>query len=246
MTAFDAAPRPCVALRYRKLQTAPSRSTVATPGRLTVVDVLTGEVLISSPVSSPTAQKATQKHKEKKNHVEDTPPKGTQFSSDETNLQGVEDARRKLSEFIDDNTVIVGHSPQLDLELLGLRHLKIVDLAILLSAKMENDMEERVSWKDACVGLLGRNEKGDVKSTLAVRSLILHYVTTDKEKLNRWVREHLEKKKEARDRGRAKRRIHRTAEFQSDSWDRMSREQRQMILRDNNIHPWTEGFGEYF
>ncbi|KAF4771950.1 hypothetical protein HAV15_011115 [Penicillium sp. str.  len=42
-----------------------------------------------------------------------------------------QEARDKLWELMDDSTVLVGHSFQFDLELLGMSHAKVVDSAIL-------------------------------------------------------------------------------------------------------------------
>ncbi|KAJ5218373.1 Exonuclease RNase T/DNA polymerase III [Penicillium cinerascens] len=93
---------------------------------ISAIDFLTGEVLISRYV----------------NPVEDVVDWRTKFSgmtqvimagaiASGAAFESWREARDKLCEFIDDSTVLVGHSLNYDLEVLGICHAKVVDSAIL-------------------------------------------------------------------------------------------------------------------
>ncbi|KAF4772638.1 hypothetical protein HAV15_012282 [Penicillium sp. str.  len=72
-----------------------------------------------------------------------------------------QEARDKLWEFMDDSTVLVGHSLQYDLEVLGISHAKVVDSAILTAETVYSSIPSTKpltrNWgvENTCEGLFG-------------------------------------------------------------------------------------------
>ncbi|CAG8905118.1 unnamed protein product [Penicillium nalgiovense] len=66
-----------------------------------------------------------------------------------------QEARDKLWEFMDDSTVLVGHSLQYDLEVLGISHAKVVDSAILTAETTSdcghNALEDAYAARDVII-----------------------------------------------------------------------------------------------
>lgn len=60
-------------------------------------------------------------------------------------LEGWQEARQLLWEFIDEDTVIVGHSLNLDLEALGVCHTKVVDSAIVAAEAVSQPVSPTTS-----------------------------------------------------------------------------------------------------
>ena len=67
-------------------------------------------------------------------------------------LNGIAEARRKLWEYCDANTIIIGHGLDHDLKCLRLLHPRIIDTAILFSSKLgaksrlKTLAEEELNW----------------------------------------------------------------------------------------------------
>jgi DNA polymerase III epsilon subunit-like protein len=95
---------------------------------LSAIDFLTGEVLISRYVN-PSEKVLDWRYKftgVTQNIMASAVVSGVAFKS-------WQEARDSLWEFMDDSTVLVGHSLHYDLEVLGMSHAKVVDSAILVA-----------------------------------------------------------------------------------------------------------------
>lgn len=64
---------------------------------------------------------------------------------DDEILEGWQEARQLLWEFIDEDTVIVGHSLNFDLEALGICHTKVVDSAIVAAEAVSQPVSPTTS-----------------------------------------------------------------------------------------------------
>ncbi|KAJ5123930.1 Exonuclease RNase T/DNA polymerase III [Penicillium bovifimosum] len=95
---------------------------------LTAIDFLTGSVLINNYVK-PDGQVVDWDSR----YSGVTPYAMNKAVKEGTALKGREGARAKLWEFMDINTVLIGHSINNDLDVLGMVHPNIVDSAILTS-----------------------------------------------------------------------------------------------------------------
>ncbi|KAJ5993470.1 ribonuclease H-like protein [Penicillium sp. IBT 35674x] len=60
-------------------------------------------------------------------------------------FEGWQEARHTLWEFIDEDTVVVGHSLNLDLEALGIRHTKVVNSAIVAAEAVSQPLSPTTS-----------------------------------------------------------------------------------------------------
>lgn len=114
-------------------------------------------------------------------------------------LRGWYAARDKLWEFIDDQTVLVGHALQNDLQVLGIFHPRIVDSSILTAEAVFNTLQPDVKFprvwglKKLAKVLLGQDiqtsDKGHsaLEDAYAARSIVLCAIQTPQE-LAQWGR----------------------------------------------------------
>lgn len=121
--AWDPAKRMAVALDCEMVETRTSHSELA---YLSAVDFLTGEVLIDSFVV-PTGTVLCWRTKTSGINADNM---GEAMRSGKA-LRGWPAARDKLWEFINDQTVLVGHALENDLQVLGIFHPRIVDSSIV-------------------------------------------------------------------------------------------------------------------
>lgn len=115
-------------------------------------------------------------------------------------LDGWAAARAELHRFVDDGTVIVGHSVHHDMRVLHIQHLRIVDTAILTADAVFQNAAKRRRWSlvDLCKELLririrttswaqGKQTHDSLEDVYATRELALFCLTKPAE-LQRWAR----------------------------------------------------------
>lgn len=166
--------------------------------QLCAVDVLTGKVLINHLVAPPVDVKLVSQWRTNITNI--TPRTMEKAILNNTALQGVEGAREALFKYVDADTVLVGHSLQNDLEVLGMEHFNVVDSQILLCNPGKEGW--RISLKDACRGLVkreiqnhgagkhGHNCREDV---MATRELVILY-TKDAKMVKDWAQKKISAK----------------------------------------------------
>ncbi|KAL6900411.1 hypothetical protein GGI43DRAFT_427485 [Trichoderma evansii] len=134
---------------------------------IVAVDFLSGEILINSRV---------------------VPNVGWNGSSRSESLHGWREARVNLFDFIDQDTIIVGHRTQVTLEMLRLLHKQIVDSQILAASAL---YYYKPSLEKVCAEFVGiRIRQGatcPLENALAAREIVLHYILRPKDAI--WARE---------------------------------------------------------
>jgi hypothetical protein len=128
-----------------------TRETQAEIGRLSAVDVLTGEALVDALVDpmhtvSNWRRRISGLSNEALRTAKDA---GTQ-------LRGWRGARRALWRHINDKTILVGHALNNDLRLLRMRHDKVVDTHILTRTAMATDLARNWSLQKLSLSFLRR------------------------------------------------------------------------------------------
>lgn len=161
---------------------------------LSAIDFLTGEVLIDSFVV-PTGTVACWRTRFSGIDADNM---GEAMRSDKA-LRGWHAARDKLWEFIDDQTVLVGHALENDLQVLGIFHPRIVDSSILTAEAVFNTLppDEKFPrvWglKKLAKVLLGQdiqtsdNGHSALEDAYAARDIVLCAIQTPQE-LAQWGR----------------------------------------------------------
>ncbi|KAK1237370.1 hypothetical protein MKX08_002995 [Trichoderma sp. CBMAI-0020] len=139
------------------------------------VDFLSGQFLINSRV---------------------VPNTGWNGSSRSERLHGWREARANLFDFIDQDTVIIGHRVQDDLEILRLLHKQIVDSRIVAMSAIcrppakENDYKPYL--ENVCMDFLGiklrQGTTCPLENALASREIVLHCIRWPKD-LDIWAKE---------------------------------------------------------
>ena len=132
-------------------------------------------------------------------------------------LDGWEEAREMLWNYIDDDTVLIGQALSNDLDVLRMMHLQIVDSAILTKNEVELNCGRTWGLKVLCKKFLGidiQTGKGGhvcLEDTFAVREIVL-WCLRHPDRLKAWAleeREILKKEREARE---AKRKLEKEKE----------------------------------
>ncbi|PTB35894.1 hypothetical protein M441DRAFT_62278 [Trichoderma asperellum CBS 433.97] len=139
------------------------------------VDFFSGEVLINSRVM---------------------PNLGWNGSSRSESLHGWREARANLFDFIDQDTVIVGHKAQINLEMLRLLHKQIVDSQILTTSAIYRPSTSRHRYRPSlekvCAEFVGIKIKQGapcpLENALAAREIVLHCIRRPKD-LHVWAKE---------------------------------------------------------
>jgi DNA polymerase III epsilon subunit-like protein len=166
-------------------------------------DYLTGEILINGFVNPNTRiiQMRASIHGISKATLEDAVAEGKALS-------GWEGARSELWKYIDDHTILVGHSLEHDLNVLRLIHPRIVDAGIL--AKNAVGLHHRWGLQRLCSEFLIleiRRNKGRVhdclEDVLATREVVL-MSTREKEAFQYWAEAKRKEKKQVKKNGQAR------------------------------------------
>lgn len=127
---------------------------------IVAVDFLSGEILINSRV---------------------VPNVGWNGSSRSESLHGWREARANLFEFIDQDTILVGHRIQITLEMLRLLHKQIVDSQILAASAL---YDYKPSLEKVCAEFVGiqirQGATCPLENALAAREIVLHYIRKPK------------------------------------------------------------------
>jgi DNA polymerase III epsilon subunit-like protein len=154
---------------------------------LCIVDYSTGEVLINN-VARPSDRNVewrTGYSDVTATNMGDAVEKGTA-------LNGWREARSKLWELIDSETVLVGHNLKNDLDVLRMIHTKIIDSAILTSKASAMIMGGRFQLQRLCKQLLdidmqNRGQEGPtwLENVMVARELLIWCVKNQKV-LNEW------------------------------------------------------------
>ncbi|KAJ5785409.1 ribonuclease H-like protein [Penicillium pulvis] len=128
---------------------------------------------------------------------------------DDEIFEGWQEARQILWEFIDDDTVIVGHSLNFDLEALGICHTKVVDSAIVAAEAVSQPVSPATSinrmWdlKALVKGFLtmdievGKSRHGALEGAYSARDVVI-WCIRNPEQLKMWAedaRAEMEKQK---------------------------------------------------
>ncbi|KAE8149230.1 ribonuclease H-like domain-containing protein [Aspergillus avenaceus] len=215
---FQEMPRPLLTIRQRRravvldcemVRVSKGRREVAL---LSAVDFLTGEVLINNYVQ-PTA-KVTD-WVSKVSGV--TPAAMAEAVAKGEAFHGWPAARRALFNFIDSQTILIGHSLNYDLEVLGIYPLMVVDSAILASEAVfgGSKFKRLYGLKTLSEEFLQLNIQPDnrahncLEDTLTTRDVVLSYLW-EPERWRVWAgdarakHEALERQREARRRQRKK------------------------------------------
>lgn len=139
------------------------------------VDFLSGQVLINSRL---------------------IPNIGWNGSSRSESLHGWREARANLFDFIDQDTVIIGHKVQDDLEILRLLHKQIVDSQILATSAICMPSTKKQHYKpyleNVCMDFIGiklrQGATCPLENALASREIVLHCIRWPKD-LDAWAKE---------------------------------------------------------
>lgn len=142
---------------------------------MVAVDVLSGEILIHSRL---------------------IPNLGWNGSSRSESLHGWREARANLFDFIDQDTIIVGHKVQISLEMLRLLHRQIVDSQILTTSAIYRPSTSRHHYKPSlekvCAEFVGikirQGAPCPIENALAAREIVLHCIRRPKD-LDAWAKE---------------------------------------------------------
>lgn len=198
--------RKAVALDCEMVETTARHSDLAYLG---AVDFLTGEVLIDSFVE-PTDEVIYWRSR----ISGITPSNMREAVQSGKALRGWQAARDKLWEYIDDQTVLVGHALQNDLQVLGIIHHRIVDSIVLTAEavfdtiKSDEKLPRLWGLKTLTKALLGQeiqnSKKGHnaLQDAYAARDIVICGIRTP-EILNKWAleaREVEERKRQERER----------------------------------------------
>jgi hypothetical protein len=150
-----------------------------------VVDFLTGRTLIDSLVAP------SQSISEWRSHIHGIIAEAMEDTTGGRNyLRGWEEARTKLFNYVDDETILVGHSIRDDLRLLRIFHKTIVDSQVLAADAVFKNVKKRPGYKwpidKICEGFLGISihrsaTLGDqaysnLENVLASREIVLHCI----------------------------------------------------------------------
>lgn len=121
---------------------------------------------------------------------------GWNGSSRSESLHGWREARANLFDFIDQDTVIIGHKVQDDLEILRLLHKQIVDSRILATSAICMPPAKGHDYKpyleNVCMDFLGiklrQGATCPLENALAAREIVLHCIRWPKD-LDIWAKE---------------------------------------------------------
>ncbi|KAM0456544.1 hypothetical protein ACHAPV_005136 [Trichoderma viride] len=124
------------------------------------------------------------------------PNVGWNGSSRSESLHGWREARANLFDFIDQDTVIIGHKVQDDLEILRLLHKQIVDSRILATSAICTPPAKGTDYKpyleNVCMDFLGiklrQGATCPLENALASREIVLHCICWPKD-LDIWAKE---------------------------------------------------------
>ncbi|KAL1645073.1 hypothetical protein SLS61_008506 [Didymella pomorum] len=101
-------------------------------------------------------------------------------------------ARAELFEYMDSQTILIGHALQSHLAALGIRHGATVDSSILAKSAVGAGTKREWAWKTLCKELLkitvqdnGKNGQDAVEYTLAARDVVL-WCLQHKAELKSW------------------------------------------------------------
>lgn len=188
--------------------------------RVSVVDYLTAEVLVDALVQP------TRPVTDWRSQISGITPSAMAAAVAEGRaLRGWPQTRTELWKHVDANTILVGHALNNDLEVLRVRHARIVDSGIL--AQDAVDVNRRWSLKDLSAQLLAvdiQNHGGkghdSLEDALAAREVVLWCVGHEEE-LREWARtrrdEYIEQRKKRKQR-RQQRQRPRTSRQKRPSW----------------------------
>lgn len=169
--------------------------------RLCAVDFLTGQVLIDVYVVP------RQKVFAWRTRVSGvTPVVLAEMKRQGRTLDGWEEARALLWEYIDEETILIGHALNNDLNVLGMIHTRIVDSAILTKAAVATDCDYSWGLKKLCEQFLkkdiqtGSHGHDCLEDTFAAREVLL-WCLRNSDRLELWAvaeRDLMEKRRAAR------------------------------------------------
>lgn len=142
------------------------------------VDFLTGETLIDSLVAP------SRPMFKWRSHVHGITAEDVEMAVREHRcLKGWREARAMLFQFIDESTILVGHSVRFIFQMLRMFHRKIVDSQILVKAAVSKVPPKKGNWSKTkvCEGFLGINigQNGTssvFENVLASREVVLHCI----------------------------------------------------------------------
>ncbi|KAI4593081.1 hypothetical protein KJ359_010169 [Pestalotiopsis sp. 9143b] len=150
---------------------------------LSAIDFITGEVLVSSIVKphQPVMEWRT-------NFTNLSPAAMAMATSRGETLGGASGARRELWKHIDENTILVGQSLNLDLNVLGVSHAVVVDSMILTHEAVFKGKKGFKRWglQELCKDILGLEIRQNCNGTghdsledcFATRELVLHCLSS--------------------------------------------------------------------
>lgn len=178
--------RLAIALDCEMIGTGPNGS-VSELARLSALDFFTGELLIDSLVRP---LRAVTDWRTRFSGITAAAMEAAVQSGDV--LDGSTAARARLFEFMDAQTVLVGHAVRYDLGALGIVHTQIVDSALLAKAAVGKNVKREWGLKTLCKELLGvviqdnlKDGHDAVEDALAAREVVVWCLGHEKE-LNEW------------------------------------------------------------
>ncbi|KAE8444537.1 hypothetical protein EG329_014461 [Mollisiaceae sp. DMI_Dod_QoI] len=157
--------------------------------RLSVIDFLTGEVIIDALVQP---DERVTNWRTRYSGV--TPAAMNAAIRNGSALRGHRSARQELWKHIDSETVIVGQSLKNDFDVMKIIHYVVVDSGIMTAEAVDIPTRPQFGLKMACAELLEINIQQDrrrghdsVEDSLAAREVVL-FCLTEREKLKRWAK----------------------------------------------------------